>query len=87
VAEARELARAAAAGEVAAATDVASQVSARYSVTALAGDVPAGAHRVIALPATETSPPGRFFTGRRAELAMLLTLRSSVSPRPGAVAR
>ena len=32
--EARELARAAAAGEVAAASDVASQVSARYSVTA-----------------------------------------------------
>ncbi len=79
VAEARELARAAAAREVAAASDVASQVSARYSVTALAGDVPAGAHRVIALPATEAHPPGRFFTGRRAELAMLLTLVERVS--------
>ena len=71
VAEARELARAAAAGEVAAASDVASQVSARYSVTALAGDVPAGAHRVIALPATEARPtrPVFYRPARRARHA------------------
>ena len=47
-------------------------------MTALAG-APVGAHRVVALPATEARPPGRFFTGRRAELAMLLTLVERVS--------
>ena len=78
VAQARELARAAAAGDVAAAADVASQISARFAVTALA-DAPVGAHRVVALPATEAGPRGRFFTGRRAELAMLLTLVERVS--------
>ena len=79
VTQARELARAATAGEVAVAGDVASQISSRYEVTALAGETPRGAHRVIALPATEARPPDRFFTGRRAELAMLLTLLERVA--------
>ncbi len=72
---ARELARAVGMGEVAVAGDVVAQLSGRYALAAPPGDAPAGAQRLlIGAAASELPPPGRFFTGRRAELAMLLTL-------------
>ena len=82
VRQARQLARAACPGEVVAEGDVVSQLPARYTVsvvTANAADALAGAHRVVARPSDEARPPGRFFTGRRAELAMLLTLLERVA--------
>jgi DNA-binding SARP family transcriptional activator len=75
---ARELARAAGTGEVAVALEVVAQISDRYALAAMGGGAPAGAQRLLAASATEIRPPGRFFTGRRAELAMLLTLLERV---------
>jgi DNA-binding SARP family transcriptional activator len=79
VTQARELARAGTAGEVVVAGEVASQVPARYARTQLTGGAPAGAQRIEATIASDAPPPGRFFTGRRAELAMLLTLLDRVA--------
>jgi len=76
-AQARTLARAAGPGEVAVAGEVVAQITPRYEVLPLAG-VP-GSHRVAAPASDGARAPERFFTGRRAELAMLLTLLERVA--------
>jgi DNA-binding SARP family transcriptional activator len=75
---ARQLAGAVGAGEVAVAPEVVAQIFGRYALGALGSGAPVGAQRLLAVSTTELRPPGRFFTGRRAELAMLLTLLERV---------
>jgi DNA-binding SARP family transcriptional activator len=79
VAQARELARGAAAGEVATAAEVATQVADRYTLAPSSTGLPAGAQRVARVRSTGARSPGRFFAGRRAELALLLTLLERVA--------
>jgi DNA-binding SARP family transcriptional activator len=79
VALVRDLARGAGAGEVAVAADIAAQISDRYVVVPLAAGQPPGAHRLVGSLANAAQSTGRFFAGRRAELAMLLTLLERVA--------
>ena len=79
VARARELARAASAGVVSAASDVAVQIGDRYALAPFDNGQPSGASRVVGVLEAQSRAPDRFFAGRRAELAMLLTLLERVA--------